>query len=47
MVVLPEVVMLEHDDQPHMVMKPAFDMVWNAFGFIDSRNYDDEGNWTG
>ena len=47
MVVLPEVVMLEHDEQPHQVMKPAFDMVWNAFGFVGSQNYDDDGNWTG
>ena len=46
-VVLPEVVMLEHDDEPHKVMKPAFDMVWNAFGFIGSQNYDDNGDWVG
>ena len=47
MVVLPEVAMIEHDDQPHRVMKPAFDMVWNAFGFTGSRNYDADGNWSG
>ena len=46
-VVLPEVVMLEHDDEPHKVMKPAFDMVWNTFGFIGSQNYDDNGVWVG
>ena len=45
MVVLPEVVMVERDEQPHRVMKPAFDMVWNAFGFLGSQNYDDDGNW--
>ena len=47
MVVLPEVAMIEHDDRPHRVMKPAFDMVWNAFGFTGSRNYDADGNWSG
>jgi len=47
MVVLPEVTMIEHDEQPHSVMKPAFDMVWNAFGFTGSQNYDADGNWSG
>lgn len=37
MVVLPEVVLSEHNEQSHQVMKPAFDMVWNAFGFVGSR----------
>ncbi|MDE0118558.1 MAG: Fic family protein [Bdellovibrionales bacterium] len=27
------------------VMKPAFDMVWNAGGYIGSRNYNKEGKW--
>ena len=45
MVVLPEVVMVERDEQPHRVMKPVFDMVWNAFGFLGSQNYDDDGKW--
>ena len=47
MVVLPEIAMLDRDAPVHEVLRPVFDMVWNAFGFIGSRNYDDEGNWVG
>ena len=47
MVVFPEGVMVERDEQPHRVMKPVFDMVWNAFGFVGSQNYDEDGNWGG
>ena len=47
MLVLPEVVLVEQDEQPHGVMKPVFDMVWNAFGFIGSQNYDENGDWVG
>ena len=39
--------MLDRDAPVHEVLRPAFDMVWNAFGFIGSRNYDAEGNWAG
>ena len=46
-VALPEVVMVERDDEPPKVLKPVFDMVWNAFGILGSQNYDDDGNWTG
>ncbi|NOZ72787.1 MAG: hypothetical protein GXP38_12900 [Chloroflexi bacterium] len=28
-----------------MVMKPIFDAVWNACGFFQSRNYDEDGKW--
>ena len=30
---------------PSEVMKPAFDMVWNACGYSGSKNYDENGNW--
>ena len=42
MVVLPEILI---DVQPHQLLRPVFDMVWNAFGFIRSLNYDDQGHW--
>ena len=45
MLILPEVVIQNHDEQPHQSLRKAFDMVWNSFGFIGSRNYDDSGNW--
>ena len=47
MLTLPEIAMLDRDAPAHEVLRPVFDMVWNAFGFIGSRNYDAEGNWVG
>lgn len=36
------------EDKPlHLALKPAFDMVWNAFGVVRSWNYDETGNWVG
>ena len=45
--ILPEVVIQNRDDQPHEVLRPVFDTVWNAFGFRRSDNYDEQGNWIG
>ena len=45
--ILPEVVIQSREDPPHQVLRPAFDMVWNAFGFAASSNYDDQGKWVG
>ena len=44
-IVLPEVVIDDRNVEPIKVLKPAFDMVWNAFGFARSLNYDEQGNW--
>ena len=41
--ILPEVTFLSFDDDVAQTLKPAFDMVWNAFGFEGSRNYDATG----
>ena len=45
--ILPEIVIESRDDPSHQVLRPTFDMVWNAFGFAASSNYDDQGNWVG
>ena len=45
MLVLPEVVIQTPDVEPANVLRPAFDRVWNAFGFVRSLNYDDVGEW--
>lgn len=45
MVVLPEVLIADRDVLPHQLLRPVFDMVWNAFGFTRSLNYDDQGHW--
>lgn len=42
---LPEVVIEEGNEPWHLALKPAFDMVWNAFGLVRSLNYDESGNW--
>ena len=44
---LPEVVIDDYDAELAQVMRPAFDLVWNAFGFLHSVNYDDQGTWVG
>ncbi len=44
-VLLPEVVMEDFGADPGRLLRPAFDVVWNAFGLLRSLNYDDQGNW--
>ena len=41
--ILPEVTFLSFDEVVAQTLKPAFDMVWTAFGFEGSRNYDATG----
>ena len=43
--ILPEVVVQNRDDKPEQVLRPLFDMVWNAFGLVQSLNFDEEHNW--
>ena len=47
--VIPEVLLESLDEitEPHVagLLRPIFDMVWNAAGHRQSRNYDAEGNW--
>ena len=45
MLIVPEVVIEDRDVEPARVLRPAFDRVWNAFGFVRSFNYDDQGQW--
>jgi hypothetical protein len=46
-ILLPEIVAEQWSDDPATVMRPIFDMVWNAFGFERSFNYNEEGKWVG
>jgi len=46
-ILLPEVTIEQWGGSPATVMRPAFDMVWNAFGFDQSLNYDETGQWVG
>lgn len=45
MIVLPEIVISAYGTPAHTLLRPAFDMVWNAFGYAHSENYDGQGHW--
>ena len=42
---LPEIVIDSFDVNPEKILKESFDMIFNAFGFARSFNYDEDGNW--
>jgi len=44
--VLPDILIESLDVEPHTVLRPMFDIIWNAAGWSKSQNYDEEGNWT-
>lgn len=43
--ILPESVVEDLNVPLSKVLKPMFDLIWNACGFLKSKNFDDEGNW--
>lgn len=45
--ILPEGIFQDLNAQPHKQLQPFFDMIWNAYGYERSFNYDDKGNWVG
>lgn len=45
--ILPEGRFASLDEDPEKVFQPFFDMIWNAYDFERSFNYDDNGNWVG
>ena len=42
---LPEAIVETYDARPEIILKPAFDAIWNACGFAKSLNYDEKGEW--
>lgn len=42
----PDVVFAELADRPGPLLRPLFDLLWNACGVHQSPNFDDESNWT-
>jgi hypothetical protein len=42
---VPDILIENYDADLPVVLKPAFDSVWNAAGLPHSIHYDDEGNW--
>jgi hypothetical protein len=44
---LPEQVVDDLSVDSSTILRPLFDLVWNASGFARSRNFDDSGKWVG
>lgn len=44
-IVLPESVVEDLSTPPGKILKPLFDLVWNACGYPTSENFDSDGNW--
>jgi hypothetical protein len=42
---IPEVMLESFDVTPTVVLRPVFDAVWNAAGWVRSMNYDENGTW--
>lgn len=42
---MPEVIIPNFGMQSDRLLRPAFDMVWNAFGYPASRNFNADGSW--
>lgn len=43
--ILPETVVEDFETPPTQVLKPIFDLIWNACGYPSSKNFDRDGNW--
>jgi len=43
--VLPETEVEDFSAPPGKILKPIFDLVWNACGYPQSVNFDSDGNW--
>lgn len=43
--IIPEVMVEEFGLNPHQVMRPVYDAIWNAGGYERDPSYDDKGNW--
>lgn len=44
---IPEVVVEYYDAKPEEILKPCFDSIWNACGYVKSLNYNEQGKWIG
>jgi hypothetical protein len=43
--IIPEMMVEDFNSDPHRVMRPIFDSMWNAAGWSRDMNYDENGNW--
>ena len=44
-VLIPEIIIEDYDVDPPILLKPIFDLLWNACGFEKSLNYTKNGTW--
>ena len=42
---IPEVVVESFSGKPDHILRPTFDMVWQAAGYPECHNYDEHGDW--
>ncbi len=42
---LPETIIDSYDIEPKDILRPMFDLIWNACGYERSYNFDETGNW--
>jgi hypothetical protein len=42
---LPESVVQDFSTKPVEILRPMFDLIWNACGYQESKNFDKEGKW--
>lgn len=42
---LPETIIESYDTEPKEILRPVFDLIWNACGYQRSYNFDEAGNW--
>lgn len=43
---LPETIIDSYDLKAETILRPSFNLVWNACGLQKSLNYDENGNWS-
>jgi hypothetical protein len=43
--ILPESVVEDFSEPPGKILKPLFDLIWNACGYAQTKTLDDQGNW--
>ncbi len=43
--IIPEVMVDDFNCDPHRILRPIFDSMWNAAGWPRDMNYDESGNW--
>jgi hypothetical protein len=43
---LPDIWIESADDDPATILRPAFDIIWQACGYQACPNYDTEGRWS-